>query len=234
MTSIGVFGKIPGQGDFVDRGLPSSFIGVWDDWLQRSIASSREQYGKAWLDYYLTSPIWRFVLSGGSVDGSAWAGILVPSVDSVGRYFPLTILKPLRTDENLFMFLRTNKQWFEGLENVALGALEERLTVDGLMENFNLIKTPAACESVSLQLQSGLRGGCAIAADSADDDPVERGLEPLVHALIVKECESYGLWSCQGSEYMPPMFNISSGLPSAQSYSAFLDGQWKHWGWGGS
>lgn len=59
-TTLGLFGKIPAHGDFVERNLQRSFSLQWDDWLQRGMASSREQLGSHWLDAYLTSPIWRF------------------------------------------------------------------------------------------------------------------------------------------------------------------------------
>ncbi|MCK7582565.1 MAG: TagF domain-containing protein [Chromatiales bacterium] len=34
----------------------------WDDWLQRALAGSRGALGESWLDLYLTSPLWRFIL----------------------------------------------------------------------------------------------------------------------------------------------------------------------------
>src|SRR5512139_3843786 len=87
----GWYGKIPNLGDFASRRLPSRFIVAWDDWLQRALASSRAQLGGQWLDLYLTSPVWRFLLMPGVCGSAAWAGVLMPSVDRVGRYFPLTI-----------------------------------------------------------------------------------------------------------------------------------------------
>jgi len=51
------------------------------------VASSKEQMGDEWLDTYLTSPIWRFVLSSGVIDTQHWAGIMLPSVDQVGLSF---------------------------------------------------------------------------------------------------------------------------------------------------
>jgi len=87
----GFYGKVPGLGDFVSRRLPQAFIDPWDVWLQAAIASSRQQLGEQWLDIYLTSPLWRYALSPGSCGARGWAGVLMPSVDRVGRYFPLTI-----------------------------------------------------------------------------------------------------------------------------------------------
>jgi type VI secretion system protein ImpM len=67
-NSVGLFGKLPAHGDFIYRNLPSNFINAWDAWLQGFVGSSQEQIGESWLDVYLTSPIWRFVLSDGVID----------------------------------------------------------------------------------------------------------------------------------------------------------------------
>ena len=90
----GLYGKLPAHGDFLSRNLPPEFVQGWDDWLQRSVASSQEQLGGSWLDLYLTSPLWRFVISSGVIDDQVWAGVMMPSVAKVGRYFPLTLVMP--------------------------------------------------------------------------------------------------------------------------------------------
>src|SRR5205823_12936606 len=82
----GWFGKIPFLGDFASRRLSEDFISEWDSWLQHSIAASRASLGEHWLEIYLTSPLWRFVVMPDVVGHHAWAGVLMPSVDSVGRH----------------------------------------------------------------------------------------------------------------------------------------------------
>ena len=91
----GWYGKIPYLGDFASRRLSQQFILEWDNWLQHSMTASRTMLGPDWLDTYLMSPIWRFVLLPGVIGESVWAGLLMPSVDKVGRHFPLTIAIPL-------------------------------------------------------------------------------------------------------------------------------------------
>src|ERR1043165_7880768 len=51
----GWYGKMPCLGDFASRRLTPDFITPWDAWLQRSIATSRQQLGEQWLEIYLTS-----------------------------------------------------------------------------------------------------------------------------------------------------------------------------------
>ena len=88
---IGLFGKLPARGDFVRAGLPGSFIEPWDAWLQRAIAAARGRMGERWLPAWLDAPVWRFSLPPGACGAGAALGLMLPSVDRVGRYFPLTL-----------------------------------------------------------------------------------------------------------------------------------------------
>lgn len=117
MAITGWYGKLPALGDFASRRLPQDFIQSWDDWLQRELAESQTILGEAWLECYLTSHIWRFVLTQGCLDSRAWAGILVPSVDRVGRYFPLCLAMQTEPDNP------PSPLWFDTLEACARAAL---------------------------------------------------------------------------------------------------------------
>src|SRR6185295_5746835 len=67
-------------------------------WLQESLATSRAALGDKWLDIYLTSPVWRFASAAGACGTLPAIGVMVPSVDRVGRYFPLTLVAELPPD----------------------------------------------------------------------------------------------------------------------------------------
>lgn len=127
----GWYGKIPTLGDFAARGLPGSFVGRWDRWLQGSIRASREHLGDDWLTVYLSSPAWRFALMPGCLDGAAWVGVLVPSVDRVGRYFPLTIAAPLEDAASAIDAMIGAREWFQAIEHAALDMLDP--TADAAM-----------------------------------------------------------------------------------------------------
>jgi type VI secretion system protein ImpM len=89
--AAGFCGKIPARGDFVGVGLPRSFSEPWHGWMQRMLAASRRLLGEAWLAAWLEGPIWRFALTTGTCGTAAVVGLWLPSVDRVGRYFPLTL-----------------------------------------------------------------------------------------------------------------------------------------------
>ncbi len=97
----GWHGKLPALGDFVSRRLSTDFIEPWDAWLSKGLHDLRSAAPAHWLQHYLHSPSWRFLLQPGALPGGgagsrqAWAGVLMPSVDRVGRYFPFTLAQPL-------------------------------------------------------------------------------------------------------------------------------------------
>ena len=86
----GFAGKVPARGDFVQAGLPRDFTDPWHDWQSMAIAGSRAIMGDVWLEAFLEAPVWRFVLPANTCGPRAAIGLIMPSVDKVGRYFPLT------------------------------------------------------------------------------------------------------------------------------------------------
>jgi type VI secretion system protein ImpM len=126
----GWFGKIPSLGDFASRRLPQSFIDTWDNWLQLSMTASRAALGAAWLDTYLTSPIWRFLLLPGVIGDAMWAGVIMPSVDKVGRHFPLAIAVAQAASPGSLAAVVAAREWYAELEAAALATLDIGFTVD--------------------------------------------------------------------------------------------------------
>lgn len=89
-ATIGFCGKMPARGDFVAFCLPRDFIDPWYDWMQHMLKASRDMLGEGWLAAWNRAPVWRFVLSSGLCGRDAVLGLWMPSVDRVGRQFPLT------------------------------------------------------------------------------------------------------------------------------------------------
>jgi type VI secretion system protein ImpM len=159
----GWFGKLPNAGDFVSRRLPEQFIGPWDAWLQRGLANSRTALGPAWLDGYLVAPIVRFWLGPGVLDGGAWAGLVMPSVDRVGRHFPLTIATP---SGSLASALAA-RHWFNALDTAARSMLDVDRTIEDFEEALTRVPplpqpdafVEAAAEHLTHPMLHALPGG---------------------------------------------------------------------------
>ena len=130
-VGVGLFGKLPARGDFVRLGLPDSFVAPWDAWCQRVLAGSRERLGAAWLKTWLGAPVWRFALPAGQCGPNAALGLILPSVDRVGRYFPLTLamVAEATTAANL---LAAADHFLAAAEKAGLAALERDLPPDAV------------------------------------------------------------------------------------------------------
>lgn len=122
--TVGWYGKIPGTGDFVARRVPAAFRDPWDRWLQGAIDASRQRLGSGWRDAFLSMPVWRFVLGPGVLGANAWAGLMAPSVDAVGRYFPLTVACALPSASlDAAATLLGAGRWFDDIEAIVLEAI---------------------------------------------------------------------------------------------------------------
>lgn len=124
--TLGFCGKLPARGDFVSVGLPRRFVDPWHDWVQHMLAASRETLGERWEEIWLGAPVWRFQLSPGLFGPDAAVGLWMPSVDRVGRYFPLTfaMLAPALDAVEL---RQTRAAFLVSAEAAGRGALESDL-----------------------------------------------------------------------------------------------------------
>lgn len=91
IPTFGAFGKMPALGDFFRIRIDAGFVGVWDAWLQDGLAAMRAALGERYDGAYLSAPIWRFALPAGVAGPGPAIGVLMPSLDRVGRHFPLTL-----------------------------------------------------------------------------------------------------------------------------------------------
>lgn len=89
--SVGFYGKIPARGDFVRVGLSTDFASSWDRWLQHVLVEGERRLGPGWPATWRVAPVWRFALPAGQCGGRSVVGLWLPSVDSAGRRFPLTL-----------------------------------------------------------------------------------------------------------------------------------------------
>jgi len=231
----GFYGKVPQRGDFVSRRLPRPFIQAWDGWLQSGLAASREQLGPGWLDHYLVSPIWRFALSPGLCSESAWAGILMPSVDRVGRYFPLTLASAIADASILPFLFEPPCEWFGSLEKLALSGLEDDFDLDRFDGQLLTLAVPAPSRrsgTVGGQDPSPSRSGrLAWRLGLPDIDQAGRGFIALSAHLLRNLLPSYSLWGTVGSDRIEPSLLVCTGLPPIDAYAALISGQWEQRGW---
>lgn len=131
---FGAFGKMPVLGDFFRVNLPQGFIDPWDQWLQQRMLAVQGALGARWRDCYMSAPIWRFALSPGLAGPQAMLGVMMASVDRVGRLFPLTLAAPLPDSRSAILDHVVSGPAFRALEGIALDALDDGMTRERLAD----------------------------------------------------------------------------------------------------
>ena len=229
----GFYGKLPAKGDFVTRRLARAFVDPWDAWLQEVISDSRERLGEAWLQAYLNAPIWCFVLSPGVCGTDVMAGVLMPGVDRVGRYFPLTLAVALPDCANPVALALAAADWFGDAGELALSSLDDGVDFerfDAMVEDLGPPRYAPAPAPAPVNAKptttpfpdQGLRCGAAVPAEA---------LPPIANHLLAGFCPRFSIWWTSGSAFVEPSVLICQGLPKRDEFAAFMDGRWRDRGW---
>ena len=224
--AVGWYGKIPVTGDFIARRVPPSFRESWDRWLQGVIEGSKHRLGAHWRDAFLSMPAWRFALGPGVVGAHAWTGVMVPSVDAVGRYFPLTVACALPSASlDVVATLLGAGRWFEDIEAIALDAIAPRADT-------------AAIDAALAKRRFETRW---LSAPEASDATMPlRGAKPkMLHLdlpfngieLQRELCEPYCAWLAEPSELFGRSLLLCETLPAGEQFCAMMDGRWAEHGW---
>jgi len=229
-TAPGFHGKLVTKGDFVTRRLPRSFLDPWDAWLQDVIGGSRARMGEAWLDAYLTSPIWRFVLSAGLCGDAVAAGVVMPSVDRVGRYFPLSLVASLPDCGAPIDLPIAGAEWFGAAESLVRSALDDGFDFDRFDEQVAALGVPAS----SMVTAGAMMSSSALRLPLAADQTVADAYRKIAGNFLADAYPRCSLWWTAGSQDIEPIFLVCKGLPTPESFGAFLDGRWDEWGWAGA
>jgi len=204
-SGAGFHGKVPARGDFVSRGLPAAIVDTLDTWLGESVAEVKGVLRDGWLDAYLGAPVWHFATDPGLVGAPVAAtGVVIPSVDKVGRYFPLVLLAPLAGEGTLLERLFPLGAWRRRVEDTALWALEEGTGFDDFVSAVGVLGAPAP----------------AIDVDSLGPAVVSALEQPLRARLG----SPLSLWWTEGSERVPPSLVAARGLPAPAHFVGFFDG----------
>ena len=83
----GLYGKLPGRGDFVRAGCDDTMVDTLDHWLADGLAAWRPDDESAFAAQFAAVPLFSFYMPPGWLTDTALHGVLSPSVDRAGRYF---------------------------------------------------------------------------------------------------------------------------------------------------
>ncbi len=211
-AAVGAFGKMPSVGDFFRIDAPTGFVRVWDDWIQQGMLGASEVLGTTWDELYMTAPIWRFTLSGGLAGASPVMGVLMPSVDRVGRRFPLTLMAEVEGPA-IEVHLSADEH-FAALENLALDALEDDMTRDLLAERLSQLEA-ATTVTTTVARQNG--ASFVLTEEDGDGD---LGAS-LTAGLAQARYQSPSIWTAFLHEGRRSL--ICEGLPQGAEQVALFD-----------
>jgi type VI secretion system protein ImpM len=218
----GLFGKLPARRDFIAHAVPRGFLRAWESWLEKSMSDGRTRLGASdWEAAFRAAPIWRFWL-GSDICGEAVLGAFMPSMDAVGRYFPLTLIG-VRQGESLSPpNIDPRHAWFEKIENILLSALEPNRSLDTILEDIsNLTKfsVPATAAAGAEEPKFGtpLNGRAAL--------PLSELF--AVCRLAYQDCSlaATTFWWTVGGEDFRPVGLMCKQFPDTGVFTGMLTGQ---------
>ncbi len=217
-----LFGKLPQRRDFVTHAMPPALLSPFETFLSKGMGQVRQDLGPAFEADYLVMPAWRFWIGPGCF-GRAAVGALVPSVDGVGRHFPLAILA----------IAPEGRRFEHPLVDPAghlLRAIEARLLA--------ALGSEAAAPFDSASIVVGLEppallpaGAAACGLGTAGHQPMSDGGEALDGVLQEARLDDHrrlaaGLsyfWTTGPGGLQPALF-VRAGLPVPADFSAMVRG----------
>jgi type VI secretion system protein ImpM len=218
----GLFGKIGAKRDFIAIATPRSFLEAWEPWVQSALSASRHQLGPGWQQAFLTAPVWRFWL-GAAICGTTVAGAMMPSLDGVGRYYPLTLHAV--SDESALLpppSIDPQDEWYGQAEAFLLSTLDQTSTFEQISGDLDRLAVPRPQAPIADGSQMIALGATTVGAVSADD-----GFTKSFAALSAASPQIYAaasFWWTAGGEGFPSMALACRGLPDPFHYSTMLTG----------
>ncbi len=161
----------------------------------------------------MSAPIWRFTLSPGQAGPNTVLGVLMPSVDRVGREFPLTLVTKIAGNPPPLHIHFAAGHIFENLENIALDALEDGMSRDMLQTRLQEMPMVPQVGWAKLIRRPGQIAVCT------EDGQSPEGA--LAASFASREFRAPSIWSTfltDGSRLMS-----AEGLPNTDQICALFD-----------
>jgi len=217
--SYGLFGKLPQKRDFVSYGIRNDILNPLETWLQSAVAASRSELGRGWEEAYLVAPIWRFWI-GADIFGQNCAGAIMPSVDGVGRFFPLMAIYQCAEGTTLPPpSYAPQEKWYVAMEQRLLGVLDEGATptVDTLLAG---LSEPALDNGARKPGLASFKGGPVWQGEPDGDTPSFLATVFEDDYRAVTRGRSY--WWTPGDGSRGPFLHARNGLPDPYFHSRML------------
>jgi type VI secretion system protein ImpM len=219
--SAGLFGKLPAKRDFIAVRAPTRFLGLWEPWLQAGIATSRLTLDSGWTAAFNRTPIWRFWLGAG-LWGEATIGAFMPSIDGVGRLFPLAIFASEGDQALPPPEIESNDSWCEAAEAILLDALEPGAQFEDIAEAAAELASPARADPPAAPGVEAMPEGAVLARNA--EIGAGRVFENMRRVGHRNAYASQSFWWTIGGEDFPPLALAVVGMPAATRFADMLTG----------
>jgi type VI secretion system protein ImpM len=221
----GLYGKLPSKRDFVSIDTPRNFLNLWEPWLAECLTQSRDSLGEAeWREAFGEAPVWRFSLQ--SPPGATGLfGAFTPSMDAIGRYFPLTLVAQEAVAAAAALFAKPETDacqiWFDAAEQFLLSILEgdcSRDAIDAGLKHLCTLDREAQDEYPEAK-------SLAFCGLEDDDEANARPLEDIfVEGRLQQGATAAGVnyWWTLGCECYRPRAFVQKSMPDPAHFAAML------------
>jgi type VI secretion system protein ImpM len=222
MTSrCGLFGKLQARRDFIAIETSREFLRVWEPWIQGAVAASRLQLAADWRSAFLTAPIWRFWL-GAELCGATMLGATMPSMDAVGRYFPLTLVVTAEAGAHFPPpEFDAQREWFVAAEDLLLATLEAEFHFEELGNRLASLPAPTTLAETPSRSGSG-QAHAIVSAAGEHFETTFADARRAAHGIIYA---TNSFWWTIGGENYQPCALTSLRLPDPHLYAGMLTGK---------
>lgn len=217
---FGYFGKLPTFGDFIHQILPQDFANNMHQWTQQCMAAARENLGEDFLTWYLNCPAWKFLMTAEACGVQPVAGLTIPSVDKVGRYFNFTLATMLPPGTNVLAYGLSNRSGFLALERLALDLLEQDLpreAIDIKVREVTLEFSPVPAVHADIEATADY-----LHVSLDQPLPFLNQESTLLSHLLKQQLGPYSVWWHGQEGQTQSKLVACRGLPSPEVYLRFL------------
>ncbi|OWQ84441.1 type VI secretion-associated protein [Roseateles aquatilis] len=215
----GWYGKVAALGDFAQRRVPPHWVRHCDAWLSGLMNELPAALGPRWLDTYLTAPVLRFAWAPGVVDMRWWFGVLMPSCDNVGRYFPLVIAQSRAQPPVDRAGLDHLDRWYTVLANAAMRTLDDAATVDTLEQTLAAAPPWPASHAATLPAPEDAGGWTRYTAPAS---LLTAAVPMLAAGELMERLAGCTVWSPNPEPSAQVNLRWGPGLPAVDGFAAML------------
>jgi len=141
-THIGWYGKIPAEGDFLQRRLPNMVINRWAHWFQSGLLNLQHELLENCQHPFGLAPVWNFVIPAPLGNQYVQMGCLLPARDRVGRYYPVCAMRLWSLECWQKQQLHLAAQWYYQLGHRLLNGVRNGLSAEQLDQSLLAIPEP--------------------------------------------------------------------------------------------